>query len=109
MTGFLSADQIDELRAGLVQAIASLNCPRGTHRSIFDIRACKIQSQDIVQALRGMSETRGAVAQRLAIVVGESLMRMQLRRIVSDKRLARTFDDVRSAEAWVLEPVRVAA
>ena len=109
LTGFFTIDQIQALRAGLVAALASLSCPPGTHRSIFDIRACKIQSQEIVQALRSMSESKGITAQRLAIVAGTSLMRMQLRRIISQDRLARTFDDVRSAENWVLERVPITA
>ena len=50
-----------------------------------------------------MSDTDGIVARRLAVVVGDSLMRMQLRRMIGPERNAKTFDNIISARQWLIE------
>lgn len=103
LEGFFSCEEIESLRHDLRQAIHDLRAPPGDHVSLFDIRKCKIQSQDIVSAFREMSATKGVTARRLAIVVGDSLMRMQLGRIIGPERNASYFDDVDAAKRWLLK------
>ena len=100
LTGFFSAADVKKLSSDLLAAIESLPCPPGTHLALYDIRDCKIQAQDIVRSFRTMSDTKGIVARRIAVVAGKSLMRMQLPRIVVD-RDARWFDDIPEAAAWL--------
>jgi hypothetical protein len=103
LNGFFAYDQVESLRGDLRVAIRQLQCKPGSHVSLFDIRGCKIQSQEVVSAFRSMSDTDRIVARRLAIVVGDSLMRMQLRRMIGPERDAKTFDDAASARRWLTE------
>ena len=100
--GFFSVSDIAALRVELLEGIASIGRRPGTHLSLYDIRECKIQSQDVVRALRAMSDTKGVVARRLAVVAGNSLMKMQLSRILVDRE-TRLFADVGPAMDWLLE------
>jgi hypothetical protein len=101
LEGFFSLEEIESLRHDLRRVIPGLRVPSGYHVSLFDIRKCKIQSQDIVSAFREMGAANGTVARRLAIVVGDSLMRMQLHRIVGPERSASYFDNVYAAKRWL--------
>lgn len=100
--GLFEYGDIQRLQTALIDEVGRLGCAPGTHRSIYDIRDCKIQSQDVVQRLRKLSDRPGRVACKLAIVVGPSLMRMQLRRIIGEERAMQTFDDRPAALSWVL-------
>ena len=100
LAGFMEATDVQALRHRVVEAIGSLRCDRGCHVALWDIRACKIQSQEVVGMFRSMSDERGVSARRIAMVVGGSLMRMQLHRILIDRDL-RLFDDPDAAAAWL--------
>ncbi len=100
LTGFFACSDVKRLKTDLLTAIDSLHCQRGTHFALYDIRECKIQSQEIVHALRTMSDAKGIVARRLAVVAGNSLMRMQLARILVDRE-AMWFDDLPQALLWL--------
>jgi hypothetical protein len=99
--GFFSVEDIALLRADLLRGIESLGCRPGQHLALHDIRDCKIQSQEVVNALRAMSDEKHVVARRLAIVAGNSLMRMQLKRILVG-RDCRIFEDLGWARHWLL-------
>lgn len=103
LLGFFEPDDIAALRLDLIGAIASLRCPAGEHLSLYDVRECKIQSQQVVQAFRAMSDRRGLVARRIAVVTGSSLMKMQIPRILVDRESA-CFDDPATARAWLRRP-----
>ena len=100
LSGFMEAAAVEAFRLRLREALGSLNCGQGRHLALYDIRTCKIQSQQVVGMFRSMSDAKHVAARRIAIVVGDSLMRMQLPRIVVGRDL-RTFDEVGPAIAWL--------
>ena len=100
LLGFLEPTDVKLLHHGIRQALGSLRCAPGRHVAMWDIRSCKIQSQEVVGMFRSMSDERGVAARRIAMVVGGSLMRMQLPRILIDRDL-RSFDDIEPAIAWL--------
>lgn len=101
LEGFFSCEEIESLRRDLRLAIRSLGARPGSHVSLFDIRKCKIQSQDVVSAFKEMSDARRIAARKLAVVAGDSLMRMQLGRIIGSERQASYFDNVSAARRWL--------
>ncbi len=100
--GFFSIDNVASMRFDLRAGIKELMRRPGDHVSLYDIRECKIQSQEVVSALRAMSDAKGVVARRVAVVTGSSLMRRQLPRILVDRE-ARFFQDLEGAREWLLE------
>ena len=100
LSGFLAVEEVEKLRRAILAGLNTLHCGRGCHLAIYDVRTCKIQPQDVVAMLQSMSGAKGVAARRIAVVVGDSLMRMQLPRILAD-RDARTFDDIPPAIAWL--------
>ena len=89
--GLFETEDLRRLRARLFKAIAGLRCASGEHRALYDVSGCKvppIQHQATVDELRRLSDRRGRVARRIAVVTGRSLMKMQLRRIVGGERSA---------------------
>ena len=103
LLGFFSIEQMAVLRTELASAIDRLDRGPGKHMSIYDISECKIQSQDVVNAFRSMSDAKHVGARRLAVVTGGSLMRMQLSRILVG-RDTRVFNDKEDARRWLLSP-----
>lgn len=62
-----------------------------------------IQPQNVVGIFQGIIAEPRFKARRIAFVVGGSLAKMQLRRIL-DGRDTRYFDDRAAAETWLFEP-----
>lgn len=106
--GFFSVEDMTSFRNDLLSGIEGLKCRPGQHLALHDIRDCKIQSQEVVNALRAMSDEKHVVARRLAVVAGDSLMRMQLNRILVG-RDSRVFKDLVSARHWLLAKSKPAA
>lgn len=105
MSDFLSQADIDEFLAARRQAHRQLRCGPNAHLALNDVSGMKIQSQDIVAAFQAMVAGPNFRSRRLAFVPGPTLARGQLLR-VSSSRFVRCFDDVASAEAWLLQEER---
>jgi hypothetical protein len=63
----------------------------------------KIQSQDSVESFKHVLNNPKFASRRLAIVVAQSLARMQIKRAASERE-AQYFDSIEGAEAWLLAP-----
>ena len=100
LSGFMSVDEMGLLRWSILAGMDTLHCRRGQHLAMYDVRTCKIQPQNVVAMLRSMSDAKGVAARKIAVVVGDSLMRMQLPRILVG-RDARMFDEVPPAIVWL--------
>ena len=101
MAGFFTqADMLDFVEARRA-AHAELRCRPNRHVTLNDVRDMKIQSQEMVDAFRGLLADPLYRSRRLAFVVGPTLTRTQLTRAISN-RDARCFDDIWTAEAWLL-------
>lgn len=103
LAGFFDQDSLASLQAERVAKLALLETPPKQHVTLCDVSQCAIQSQEALATLRGMLAEPQWQAQRLAFVVGSALARMQVRRVAPSMPHVRWFDDVPSAEAWLME------
>lgn len=100
MGGFFSEDDIRAFRQVLDLKLRALRCPPNAHLSLVDVRAMKIQRQEIVAAFAGLVGHPEVRSKRLAFVTGSSLARMQTRRL-TDRPGVAFFTDIAQAEAWL--------
>jgi hypothetical protein len=100
MGGFFTPADIAAFLKAREDAHAKLTCGRNQHVTLNDVRDMKIQSQDAVDAFRGMLAQPHHASRRLAFVVSPTLARSQLMRAI-DARHARLFEDPATAEAWL--------
>lgn len=103
MSGFFTPDDVARFMGDRDVAHARLRCAPNQHVTINDLRGMKIQSQESVAAFNALLSSPRHRSRRLAFVIGTTLARMQLLRVVGN-RSVRFFDDPRTAEAWVMEP-----
>jgi len=101
MSGFFTHHDIEGFLAARRQAHAELTCRRNAHLTLNDLRAMKIQSQEIVDAFRAMLAAPEYRSRRLAFIVSSTLARSQLGRALAG-RDARCFEDPEAAERWLL-------
>ena len=101
LSGFFETDDIGGFLAQRKAAHARLTCAPNDHCTITDVRAMKIQSQEIVASFQQMLADPAYRSRKLAFVTAPTLARPQLLRAVGSRR-ARMFDSDAAAEAWVL-------
>ena len=103
--GFLSTEDLAGILAAKQAALVRLAMPPNTHLALCDFSACKLQSQDVVQMCRSAIADPRFMARRIVFVIGSSLARMQLRRmLVRDD--AAFFETMAEAEAWLFDESR---
>jgi len=69
--------------------------------TLVDVSACGIQSQEAFEKFRCMLVQSGRKGARTAFVVGGSLARLQVRRMIAGQHDMAAFNDVAEAEAWL--------
>jgi len=99
LTGFASIDDVNRFQQELDRAHALLPKHRGPHQLLYDVSAAKIQSQEVVQALRDLA-TRSTAKSAFALVNASALAGRQLARIFAGIDLHRSADR-HEAEAWL--------
>ena len=94
LTGFASMDDVRRFDEDLRQAFARLPTHRGPHQLLYDVSGAKIQSQDVVHALRQLA-LRSPRKSAFAVVNASALAGRQLSRIFlgGDARICRDRDD----------------
>ena len=108
MSGFFTQSDILAFLAARRDAHARLRCPANQHLTLNDLRDMKIQSQEMVDAFRAVLADPLYRSRRLAFVVGPTLARTQLMRAAIGRDV-RCFDDIWTAEAWLLQDAARAA
>lgn len=110
MSGFFGEADIRDFYAARAVEHARLTCGPNQHLTLNDLRGMKVQAQDIVAAFQSLLADPTHRSRRLAFVVSRTLARSQLVRAL-DGRDARCFEDVATAEQWLLsvDPASVAA
>lgn len=103
MAGFFTLADIEDFLVARAEAHAALRCGANHHVTLNDVSEMKIQSQEIVAAFQAMLSAPDHRSRRLAFVARSTLARGQLLRAAAGRDV-RCFDDVDSAEAWLLEP-----
>lgn len=100
LSGFFTADDLAAFEQRLATAHCDLLCGPNRHLTLADLSAMKVQSQDMVDAFRGLLADPSYHSRRLAVVVDPTLLRSQVRRAL-DGRAAQWFASKTMAEAWL--------
>ncbi len=100
MAGFFDQDHVRHFAAAYRSALAGLTAPG--HLTLVDIKAMKIQAQDIVTAFSALLAAPDVRSHKLAFLCGSTLARLQAQRL-TDRDGVRFFDDPVSAERWLLD------
>jgi hypothetical protein len=104
VTGFFDQPALMRLVADREEAYKKLRCPPNQHVTLCDVSDCALQSQDMVAGFRQMIADPRRRSRRLAFVVGSSLARMQIRRMIAGRDDVLCFVDRNEAAAWLREP-----
>lgn len=100
LSGFFSPDEVGTFMCDLRDATIAIGCANGGHVVLVDTRDCTLQSQEVVGAFRQLIASTPYRAKRVALVTGQSVSRMQARRLLVDDRV-RMFESVAEAMAWL--------
>ena len=98
LSGMMTVDEVSAYVADLKRAFV-MNKLR-SYSMVIDVTNCPIQQQSMVQAMGSHMATMPK-AKALAIVVGSSLARMQVRRLFTQP-YARIVATIEEGRAWVL-------
>jgi hypothetical protein len=99
LSGMMSVDDVAELYRQEHVAIRAMRCPVGQHVLLIDSTQNELQTQDVIAAFKG-ELSRPTRARRIAVVTGQSLSRMQARRLLTDQP-GMIFATEAEAEAWL--------
>lgn len=99
MSGFFSMEEAVRLYKDEQRAAATLSA-QGGYFLLIDLSALKLQSQDVIARFQDMLNDAPSTASRIALVTGQSVARMQARRLADRVRL-RLFDQRAEAMTWL--------
>jgi hypothetical protein len=105
MSGFFAFENAAQLEIDRHAALVRLGCARNQHVTLVDVTACKLQPQDVVLAFQVALANPRYMSRRIALVTGNSGVRMQVRRVTTPSH-ANFFETTEAAEAWLFEEVR---
>jgi hypothetical protein len=100
MSGFFSPDDIQAFCTARAAEHARLTCGPNQHVTLNDLRAMKVQAQDVVAAFQDLLADPAYRSRKLAFVVDRTLARSQLMRALNG-RTAKCFEDRATAERWL--------
>ena len=99
LVGFFNLSDVADYVRDAERVIHAVYHRHGQYRMILDVSGCAIQSQDVIGAFI-THVGRMPISSRSAIVVGSSIVRMQVRRVM-DRPNAALFEDRDAALAWL--------
>lgn len=102
MQGFYTVEDVAAFLDARREALAALGLPRNAHLTLNDLRAMKVQPQDVIQAFQKGLAVPEEKARKLAIIVDAAMARGQANRAINSAD-TRYFTDLESAEAWLFE------
>lgn len=108
MQGFYALADVAAFFDARRAALAELGLPRNAHLTLNDLRAMKVQQQDVIQAFQQGLAVPEEKARKLAIVVDAAMARGQANRAINSAD-THYFTDVASAEAWLFAEETAAA
>lgn len=102
MGGFFDQDSIDQFEAARDAAHRELTCGPNEHLTLCDMREMMIQSQEAIVGFQRVLNNPATYSKRIAIVVSQTLARMQVER-AAERRDVRYFTgDPAEARTWVI-------
>lgn len=102
LRGFMDPKTVSDFNDEYRMAKARLSADRSRHVTLIDVSGLKIQAQNVVSDFALMLSDPTIQSARLAFVVADAPVKMQLRRLLHDH--AAMFDTVDEARSWLLRP-----
>lgn len=103
LIGFWTAEMAAAFAAEQQAAVRRICSRPNQHLVLADLREFNLQSQVVVDICRDLIAHASLPSKRLAIVGGEGLARIQIKRILVRDRM-EVFASPTEAEAWLLRP-----
>ena len=100
LTGFFSPADAGRVIQEIRESISGLPGPANSHVTLVDVRQLKLQPQDVIAAVAGQIANPRYRSRRLAFVVGSSVARMQVRRLLIRDEVG-VFEDPDEAKRWL--------
>lgn len=100
MSGFFNPEDIQAFRTARAAEHARLTCGPNEHVTLNDVRAMKVQAQDVVAAFQDLLADPAYRSRKLAFIVDRTLARSQLMRALNG-RTAKCFENRAEAEQWL--------
>ena len=101
--GFFDDAAFGRFAADRAAAFRRRRCGPNEHLTLVDVSACLIQSQDMFGAFRSFFTDGPSRSRRMALVVGSSLARMQVRRLLAGRDSVACFERESEALAWLFD------
>ncbi len=101
LSGFFSSGDVGRFNAERIAAYAAFGPAIKRHVTLCDVRALKIQPQEVVAAFAELAGDPRYISRRLAVVTGASLAKTQTKRATERDSVAY-FSNTAEAEAWLL-------
>lgn len=98
LTGFWTVEEATAFAHDQQAAVRELGPPFGTHLTLADVRDFAIQTQEVSAVIRDLVVNAAATSKRIALVGGEGLARIQVRRI-TERDAVQRFETIEEAEA----------
>jgi hypothetical protein len=102
LSGFFTVAGVMAYAAEAEQLIERTALLHGGYRLIIDVSGCAIQPQDVITAF-SVHVDNVPRARRLAVVTGDSIIRMQMRRIIRHSDMAMV-ESAPEALVWCETP-----
>jgi hypothetical protein len=102
LQGFFTVEQVAWFARSAQEAVAGMGCRSGDWVHICDISDMKVQSQEVAEAFTRFINHPERRSRKLAIVTGQSPVRMQIKRVLACSD-AGVFKTVMEAERWISE------
>lgn len=102
LQGFFTVEEVGAFARAAQEAVASMGCRTGDWVHICDISEMKLQSQEVAEAFTRVVNQPERRSRKLAIVTGQSPVRMQIKRVLT-RPDAGVFKTALEAERWVSE------
>jgi len=102
LSGFLVPEEVEAFACEEQKAVRDMGCKSGNYSVLVDTRDLKLQAQNVIARLMEFSENSPLKATKIAIVVGNSVSRMQARRWVGATRVG-IFSTDKEATDWLLD------
>lgn len=92
--------RFEQAIASVIGKLVAAGAPAGTYRTLIDLRNQGLMTQTVAELSKGLATGPGAASERIAVVVANTLQKLQQNR-VSPVGYLRVFQDHAEAEGWV--------
>jgi hypothetical protein len=105
MEGFLSLADVDQYAKDLHRFAEKVRKQAGRVRLLIDARQVPVLSAEVTEAFGKVPLVMSAPSDRLAIIVGTYLNRLQAKRLLEDEQ-EKVFQDVEEGRQWLLSDLK---